>query len=506
VLKKVSGWVVVASGVGTLIVLGLFAMRLMSNVSLFEPLQLQTSGFEQESLYAIWKYINGRDVYTFTHEIPYTFSNFNWFYYVFYGSITGLILDVFGLADAWLPTITRLITVLGAAVGALIAYRTMIGLAAVQRTDVSRVDVLALGLSVLVFFGPLAGFWAMTTRPDIWSTAIEALLIIGFLRLYPASAMKATLWALILGYGAWAFKTVDITVAMGVGVFLLWGRHWLAAGVLAFGTLGSWVATYGLGTDAYQFSMLGAHQSIVFAIDQGLRNVANFTIKMLPVLLPILALVWLCFRQSALRSKISKDWELQFLIIATICSMTVSLLGSFKVGGAENYFFTPSLVLALLFYKAWSMAGIRDLISDTGIRLVGLALIGGWLLTGAATASVISGINGVISQRPMHERAMQMAPCLRELPAPVFINDMFLALPWISSSDQHFLLSFYYHSDRAAGRSFEADGVGGLINQGYFNSLVLENPIDEFDGASLSGYHLRPETCGGWVVYVKDTN
>ena len=265
-----------------------------------------------------------------------------------------------------------------------------------------------------------------------------------------------------------------------------------------------WYGTYLFGTDAYRFSMLGAHQGIVFAIDQGLRNVANFTIKMLPVLLPALVFVWLCCRQSVLRTKIEKDWELQFLIIAAVCSMGVSLLGSFKVGGAENYFFTPSLILTLLLYKIWKLKDIHKLISEVGVKWIGISLVVGWVLTGAATASVIAGVNGVISQRPMHVRAMQMAPCLRELPAPVFINDMYLALPWISPSDQHFLLSFYYHSDRAEGRPFEADGVGGLINQGYFNSLVLEKPVDQFDGASLSSYHLRPETCGSWAVYGKE--
>jgi len=501
VLKKVSGWVVAASGVGTLIVLGLFAMRLISNVSLFEPLQLQTSGFEQESLYAIWKYINDRDVYTFTTDIPYTFSNFNWLYYVFYGALTGIILDLMGIADAWLPTVTRLITILGAIIGAFIAYRTMRALSD-DEPDQS-LDILALGLSILVFFGPLAGFWTITTRPDIWTTAIEAILILGFLRLYPASVMKATLWALVLGYGAWAFKTIDITVAMGVGVFLLWGRHWLAAAALAFGTLACWVATYGLGSDAYQFSMLGAHQEIAFAIEQGFRNLANFAIKMLPVLLPGLVMVWFALRWPPVRQRVAADWQLQFLLIATVCSLGVSVLGSFKVGGAENYFFTPSLILALLVYKLRQLIHRTSLVPENGLKVFGVSILLGWALTGAATVSVIAGINGVISQRPMHVRTMKMAPCLRDLPAPVFINDMYLALPWITPSDQNFLLSFYYHVDRASGQTFEADGIGGLIRNGYFNALVFEKPLSTFDGAALSGYRQQTETCGGWVVYKK---
>ena len=480
---------------------GLFLIRLFSNVSVFEPLQLQTSGFEQESLFAIWKYINGRDVYTFTTNIPYTFSNFNWLYYVFYGSLTGLVMDVMGLADPWLPTVSRMVTVLGALIGTFVAYKIMVRL---SDDDVDHgIDTVAIGLAVLVFFGPLAGFWTITTRPDIWTTAIEAILVFGFVRLYSASVIKAALWALALGYVAWAFKSVDITVAGGVGVFLLWRRHWLAAGILAVGTVGLWAGTYWLGTGAYQFSMLGAHQEISFTINQGGRNLVNFGIKMLPALLPALVLIGLVFRQQALRAHIAKDWEFQFLIIAAVCSIMVSLLGGFKVGGAENYFFTPSLILVILVYKVWTLANLRALISDTGVKWVGIGLALGWVLTGAATASVIAGVNGVISQHVMHERTTAMMPCLRALPSPVFVNDMNLSLPWITPSDENFLLSFYYHADRAAGREFEQGGVGGLIDAGYFGAIVLKKPRAAFDGASLNKYQLQSARCGDWAVYLK---
>lgn len=490
-----------STALGTLIVLGLFAVRIIANVSMFEPLQLQTSGFEQESIFAIWKYINDRAVYTFTIEIPYTFSNFNWLYYTFYGALAGGALDLIGLGDAWLPTVTRLITVLGAIIGVFVAYKIMRDLS--EDDAEHHPDILAMGLAVLVFFGPLAGFWTITTRPDIWTTVIEATLILGFVQIYPASVVKAALWALVLGYAAWAFKTVDITAAGGVGLFLLWRRDWLAAAILAFGTLGMWTLTYWLGTDAYQFSMLGAHQEIAFAIHQGTRNLANFGIKMLPILLPAVLMVWLVLRTRALRLRLAEDWQLQFLLIAALCSLSVSVLGSFKVGGAENYFFTPSMILALLVHKVWTSVRDESLISDISAKVLTIGFVLGWILTGTATASVIAGMNGVVSQRPMHDRVTQMQPCLAELPQPIFANDMNLSLPWITPSGENFLLSFYYHSDRAAGRSFEAGGIGGLIENGYFNTLVFEKPLVKFDGASLDKYILQSTTCGGWSVYHK---
>lgn len=500
-MNNLSKWVTAASGLGTLAVLGLFVIRLMSNVSIAEPLQLQTSGFEQESLYAIWKYINGRDVYSLTTDIPYTFSNFNWLYYIFYGVLTGSILDLFELSDVWLPTITRLITVAGAMTGVLIAYKTMAWLSNDRATR--NLDVLALGLAMLAFFGPLAGFWALTTRPDIWTTVIEAALIFGFIRLYPAFPAKAAFLVMVLGYVAWAFKTVDITAAGSVGLFLLWRREWVSASILAIGTLASWTVTYALGTDAYQFSMLGAHQEIAFAIDQGVRNLANFAIKMLPVLLPAIVFLGFVIQARSLRKRIAEDWQLQFLLIMTFCSLGVSVLGSFKVGGAENYFFTPSLILALLIHKIYRLFSTSTLMPEGGLKVYAFGIVLGWSLTGAAIISVIAGVNGVTSQRAMHDRVVMMQSCLATLPQPIFVNDMNLSLPWITPSDQHFLLSFYYHVDRSGGREFEADGIGGLIKAGYFESLVFEGPLDAFDGASLDRYNLQPTSCGGWSVYRK---
>ncbi len=483
-------------------VIGLFLIRVAANVSVFEPLQLQTSGFEQESLFAIWKYINGKDVYAFTTDIPYTFSNFNWLYYVFYGSVTGLAMDVMGLADPWLPTVTRMVTLLGAIVGALVTYRIMAGLS--DDDAENDIDILAIGLAVLVFFGPLAGFWTITTRPDIWSTVIEAILVFGFMRLYLASALKAALWALVWGYAAWAFKTVDVTVVGGVGIFLLWRRDWLAAGTLAMGTLGLWLMTYWLGTDAYQFSMLGAHQEIAFALGQGIRNLVNFGIKMLPVLLPTVLVAWFILRTRAVRLRVVEDWQLQFLLIVSVCSLGISVLGSFKVGGAENYFFTPSLILALLVHKMWMLFKTTAVVSGIQARAFCVSLIAGWLLTGTATASVMAGMNGVISQRAMHDHVTQMQPCLGTLPQPIFINDMNLSLPWITPSEENFLLSFYYRSDRAAGREFEQGGIGGLIEAGYFGAIVFMEPRATFDGSSLDGYTLQSSSrCGGWAVYLK---
>ena len=89
------------------------------------------------------------------------------------------------------------------------------------------------------------------------------------------------------------------------------------------------------------------------------------------------------------------------------------------------------------------------------------------------------------------------------MPAPVFVKDLTLSLPWITPAEESFIISFYYDTDRAAGRVFEAGGIGGMIESGYFNALVFEIPLPGIDGATFDGYEMQTARCGDWVVYLK---
>ena len=108
-----------AAGLGVLLI----AVRGYYAISFSEPLQLVTSGAEYESLFVIWKYINGLTVYADHTRIPFAGSFYNWVYYFFYGEVTGAGLNHLSLGDAWLPTVTRLITAAGAVYGAWISAR-----------------------------------------------------------------------------------------------------------------------------------------------------------------------------------------------------------------------------------------------------------------------------------------------------------------------------------------------------------------------------------------------
>ena len=59
----------------------LMSLRAVSAISFSEPLMVITSGAEEDSALAIWKYIKNLPVFEDPHRLPFTASAYNWLYY-----------------------------------------------------------------------------------------------------------------------------------------------------------------------------------------------------------------------------------------------------------------------------------------------------------------------------------------------------------------------------------------------------------------------------------------
>ena len=67
----------------------LMALRAGSAISFAEPLQLATSGYEQESLLAVWERLHGHAVYVSRWDEPFRWAIYNWLYYETYAVVAG---------------------------------------------------------------------------------------------------------------------------------------------------------------------------------------------------------------------------------------------------------------------------------------------------------------------------------------------------------------------------------------------------------------------------------
>ena len=489
--------------------LALMAARADFAISFSEPLLTVTSGAPYETDFSLWKYVNGIPVYTDLYAIPFSGSWYNWLFYAGYGEIFNAARSLFSLEDAWLPTVARLVSLTSALAGALLAYRLFVrGLP----EDAPWMHPLAGAFAVYLFLGPLVGFWALSVYPEVMATATAVAGVLAFVAFYERSPMRAVLLASVFSYLAWSLKQSHVEVAGAIGLFLLVRRAWSALALLIALHLGAFAVTYALATPEFlqntlyhlplAAKVLGLNSSagISFSWSTLERNIFNLTIKSLPILaLAAFAPVYIATGINRWRA-VSLDTSSLLAISGVLVSAVLSIPASAKDGAAENYYFGFVFFLA---YAGIAMlaARIRD---GKPVRLWLTAIGGGWALSALAVGLILLGVGGVVSTADWHVQLSAQKVCLKETPGPRYSSIHELALPWINPSGPYFVLSYNYAPDRAAGAVFERGGVGGLIAEGYFASVILPSSAEpEVDGASLGAYEPTGPDCAGLRVYAK---
>src|ERR1700761_6181945 len=78
-----------------------FFLRAHSIISFNMPNQIITTGCEEESIYAIWKFVHHKMIYSDEFLPPFAISSYNWLFYWIYGSLTKLVFFVNNMGDAW---------------------------------------------------------------------------------------------------------------------------------------------------------------------------------------------------------------------------------------------------------------------------------------------------------------------------------------------------------------------------------------------------------------------
>lgn len=436
-----------------------------------------TSGFEEESWFALWRTVHDRPVYADASRLPYAAAYFNWLFYASYAGPVGLAVGRWG--DAIIPVAGRLVTAIGALAGAA-------GLFVLLRRMLAGRVWLAAALVSMVFFGSLVSWWAHTVRPDVWALALETSALAVLLLHYRTRPLTAVLAASLLFYGAWSFKQSYVFGLGGAWLFLVWHRQWRLGFLLAVSTVVLWVATFALMGPDYRAAVRSLAANNVFYFAQGWETLRDLVAKSVPLWL--LAFGVLFRRGSDTETPLATD-AIALGRLGLLVALPLGFAASCKLGAASNYYFTTLVMLALvaggsnaLRPKAWPVAIACGLAA--GLQLLALLGHAGKVSLREQTTSLTATWNAW-----QHEAE------------PRFSVLTSLNLPWLNKSSPPLVLAFNYGMDRAAGRAFERDGVGGLIAAGYFQSLLL--PSDTaltYDGASLGGY-VRGETVENLTIF-----
>lgn len=485
--------------VGTLS--GILAMlRLISNISLFQPLHLNTSGGEEACLLSLWRFVHHQPVYVDPYKVPYVTSYFPWLFYGFYGVTIKAALSFTGLSDAWIPTFARITTFLFSIAGFGITWRSFIE----RFLPPSLKEKILLSLvSFYLFFGPLPAFWPITARPDMAALVFELGAFFYFAKYFETSISRAVFGAALLGFSAWSFKQSNSGIFLSLMLFLVIYNRRAALGMgVLMGLLCGLVLW--AGGPEYRASTLFRLPVPGFSLGLGIKNFLLYLAECAFAVPGCLAMAAVGLSPSLRRQvQSSKFYQLSF-ITALTTSVYGAVSGS-KIGASENYLIPAGILVTLfLFLCFWKL-------QDHWTRkYLYRALYVSFILNAAFILIVLMGIKGKVSKRYEHQEMLELTKCSSALPQPIFSQNPYFNLPWMIHGDSFYLSPLYViENDRE--KRYEQGGIEGLIKEGFFASLILERAkMNELFRPSLKAreslkyYIEQNSSCPStYVVFVK---
>ena len=163
-----------------------------------------------------------------------------------------------------------------------------------------------------------------------------------------------------------------------------------------------------------------------------------------------------------------------------------------------------SLVAVTLLNKIYDGRVIYNEKNKNKLKIFVCLMIFGWGIHLAAMIPIFLGYKGVLSVYPQHVDFMKKQKCIERFPKPLFVDNMYLSLPWMNPSEPYIFGNALYMISAEADDLYDFDGFGRLIKEGHYKTLFLNEKLKTFFGADLSGYKILPEKCEGFYVYIKN--
>jgi hypothetical protein len=454
-------------------------------ISLFEPKQAILSGCTGESLHCIWKVIHGEAVYTDMTKMPFSSSYFNWIYYLVYGYGSKSMLALLDLDEIWVPSLAASISLMFTVLGIIFAAKSYHKLSCTIGS-ISRWEAMA--FAVIVFLGPIMVSWNLAQRPDVGALTLEVMGLWAVLKALRSQSRDIPWWifASLLFAGAWGFRIINVQVFGGVMLWLLVGRQWRNAILLFLPFTFVAGATFLIGGKEWVENALLGNIICPFGFSHLLYTVKLAFFKASYMVIPLIFTIWFGLKGAWKHSTTASLW---FYIL--LVSITITVLTALKYGSHQNYWFTVSFASAGLIAYWWGCKGL-DLPETTimSIRaLVAVCLI----FTGAVQLAYLFDVLKTV-QKEDQARLMTLRESLLRMPEPIVVRGgYFENLPWITSQDTPFVYAYTYHLMRNADVPLERNGLGGLVREGYFGTIVY--PVEyahdtPTDGQTLDLYQV----------------
>ncbi|QEH37576.1 hypothetical protein OJF2_61670 [Aquisphaera giovannonii] len=465
-------------------------------------LYLATSGGEPVSMYNVLKLQRGLPLYQDPRDPPfYPTTLYNAGFYAFYAAATWPWRHDTAAVVPAMRLVSLGLQALG--VGASMA----LALLAWNRRRSPRAAGwagLAMALAaVATCFGPLLGWWTVTTRPDIGAAAFAGIGLVVMIGLGGRRPLAAAAIAGACLAAAWSFKQSCVLIAGGMVLAAIWQRRYAVAAMLMLPSalvVAAFLAI--LGPD-YRANVLWATSLSAFSLANLARMASLLAVKGgLPLLASAAALPFLG-RAGWMRRE-----ERATLVACWLTTLLGGLVTSCRTGSEANYFFELWFVVVLLV-----MAGVRLLwdaaesaASPARVRRARPALAALGLMVAAWAGLDALRIAGVgdgrlgrirLALEPGHRAEVDRAAGLaRRVGGEIYCQPALSGL----ALDPPFPMPIfddyvYFHRPAAERGLLRGPGLRGLLERHEFPLIVLEARSEEILAAALAAGYVRQP---GW--------
>jgi hypothetical protein len=456
-----------------------------------------TSGCEGAPIYSIWKVQHGHTLYESPKQSTLPLTVYNYLFYLTYGNI----LKAINCPAEWVLPVTKLISGLIAALGALLHWRLLRYLWRGEPPPLARRAGLCL-VFVMWFGTSTLSWWALTARPDIGALVMTVAAMFCALKAVDRQCLKWMAFAAVFFYLAWSFKQAAVWGLVGVWFFVaIYLRHWrlLLALTLPYAALVG--LTLWLGGSDYSATIIGLPSKSPISLRRALSKSFLEVFAPNPLFWGALLLApWLWRNQGTTQGQ-TKD---PLMVMLVFVAVTATLLGGVAVGrdGSERNHLFEGLLWA---FTLAALVVMRLLAGDTSAKpwmpryaVVLAALTMTLPVAQAFFPRVDKGKihwNVTFADEAAYARKARLGEIIKQLPQPMFVADDILAQPWFTTSDRYpaiVLDQWVYFRAESFGLFNKDEGLPRLFRSQHFAALVLQPGNSLHRDAVAAGYRQAP--------------
>lgn len=430
----------------------IFFIRFSNSISISEITHVLTSGYEEESLLAIWYNLNDFEVYHNHLIYPYRWSIYNWLFYEFYSIVFKLQNYLFDLNYLWLPTYLRLLTFIG-----MLLIFPIILKSGYVLNEKSNYKIYII---IILLFGLSFGYWNFTVRPDIYAILFEALAILFFLKKKDDLKFYDLIYLSFLLYLAWSFKQTSLVVFATINLFFLingeFKKNIILSSIFIF--LSSLtIFVYG---EIYFKSIYFLETEYPFEYKVLFYNLSKLVSKNIIFFTAILLIFFNYFQN---KKKINFSSINFFLSVGLIVSSLYWVIVNTNAGSSDNHSFILLVFIILIILK-----NEKDILNNKWSSIFFSFSI---LVYCVFCVLIISGKLGRLSPNKYQE-IKEYQNCTSNLKGNIYIDSNYYSLPWITTYNDPSVETFNYKFELEK-NNLENGGHEGLIREGFYDYLII---------------------------------